>query len=118
MAGASGFVVKRTKSEELVDAIRAVARGESMLDPSVSSSVFELVKERWLDSPKRLSKQEQRILDLIGQGMTNRQIAREMHLAEKTVKNYVSNLLHKLGMQHRTQAAIYALRNEGPAGPD
>jgi two-component system response regulator DevR len=113
MAGASGFVVKRTKPSELLGAIRTVARGESMVDPSVASLVFEQLQAASPRNPRQLSKQERRILELIGQGMTNRQISREMHLAEKTVKNYVSNLLRKLGMQHRTQAAIYAVKSEG-----
>lgn len=113
MAGAAGFVVKRTKPAELVTAIRTVARGESMVDPSVAGLVFEQLQGDSPKNPRQLSKQERVILGLIGRGMTNRQIAQEMHLAEKTVKNYISNLLRKLGMQHRTQAAIYAVKSEG-----
>jgi DNA-binding NarL/FixJ family response regulator len=117
MAGAAGFVMKKTKPSELVNAIRRVAGGESMVDPSVAGLVLEQLRSGSSHGPTQLSRQEHRVLELIGRGMTNRQISREMHLVEKTVKNYVSNLLRKLGMQHRTQAAIYAVKSEGPAGP-
>ena len=117
-AGASGFVMKKTKSAGLVAAIRAVAAGDSMLDPSVAGPVFERLRGSAPSGPKDLSGQERRILELLGQGLTNRQIAEEMHLAEKTVKNYVSNVLRKLGLHHRTQAAIYALQEQSRPGLD
>ena len=113
MAGAAGYVLKQVRGNDLVDIVRRVAAGQSTLDPSVTAQVLERIRsgppvDKQLGS---LTEQETRILDLIGQGMTNRQIAREIHLAEKTVKNYVSSLLAKLGMTSRTQAAIYSVRN-------
>ena len=118
MAGAAGYVLKQVKAIDLVDAIRRVAAGQALLDPSVTARVLERIRrgperdERF----ERLSDQERRILELIAEGLTNRQIAARIHLAEKTVKNYVSNLFTKLGMQRRTQAAVYAagLRNHSP----
>ncbi len=112
MAGASGFILKQIKSEEIVEAVRFVAKGQSMLDPAVTGRVLERLRK----GPKedellaQLSPQERNILNLIADGLTNRQIAEQIHLAEKTVKNYVSNLLSKLGMERRTQAAVYAAR--------
>ncbi|WP_235497404.1 response regulator transcription factor, partial [Aeromicrobium sp. Leaf272] len=94
----------------LVDAVRRVADGQSLLDPAVTAQVLDRIRNA--PAPKdplaELTAQERRILSLIGQGMTNRQIATEMYLAEKTVKNYVSQLLSKLGLQRRTQAAVLA----------
>ncbi len=112
MAGASGYVLKEIRGNDLVDAIRQVAAGKSLLDPSLTQKVLERLR-RGSDEDERLaalSDQERRILDLIGEGMTNRQIGEEMHLAEKTVKNYVSSLLAKLGMERRTQAAAFVAR--------
>lgn len=113
MAGAAGYVLKQVRGTDLLDIVRRVAAGQSTLDPSVTAQVLDRIRSgppvnKELAS---LTDQEGRILDLIGQGLTNRQIAREMHLAEKTVKNYVSSLLAKLGMSSRTQAAIYAVKN-------
>jgi DNA-binding NarL/FixJ family response regulator len=114
MAGAAGYVLKQVRGNELVDAVKRVAAGESLLDPAVT----ERVKQR-LQGPSeedellsRLTAQERRILHLIADGKTNRQIAAELYLAEKTVKNYVSNLLGKLGMQRRTEAAVFATKLE------
>jgi two-component system response regulator DevR len=112
MAGASGYVLKEIRGNDLVDAIRQVAAGKSLLDPSLTQKVMERLR-RGNEQDERLaalSDQEQRILELIGEGMTNRQIGEEMHLAEKTVKNYVSSLLAKLGMERRTQAAAFVAR--------
>jgi len=114
MAGASGYVLKQVRGSDLVESVRRVAAGQSLLDPQVTARVLERVRS----GPPRnaaveqLTTQEQRILGLIGQGMTNRQIAGEMYLAEKTVKNYVSALLAKLGLSSRTQAALFAARHD------
>jgi DNA-binding NarL/FixJ family response regulator len=112
MAGASGFILKQVKSEEIVQAVRFVAKGQSLLDPAVTGRVLERLRKGPEEDERlaRLSPQERNILELIADGLTNRQIAEEIHLAEKTVKNYVSNLLTKLGMERRTQAAVYAAR--------
>jgi two-component system response regulator DevR len=112
MAGASGYVLKQIRGADLVGAIRRVARGESLLDPAVTAKVLERLRSPAADDDplSTLSPQERRILDLIAEGKTNRQIGEEMYLAEKTVKNYVSHLLAKLGMARRTEAAAYAAR--------
>jgi two-component system, NarL family, response regulator DevR len=112
LAGASGYVAKQLKGDDIVDAVRRVAAGQSLLDPAVTARARErlLAEPREDERVARLSAQERTILDLIADGLTNRQIATELNLAEKTVKNYVSNLLAKLGMNHRTQAAVYAAR--------
>ena len=112
MAGASGYVLKQIKGADVLEAVRAVAAGRSLLDPSVTARVLERLRKGSEEDEllPRLSPQERNILRLIADGLTNRQIAEEVHLAEKTVKNYVSNLLAKLGMERRTQAAVYAAR--------
>jgi two-component system, NarL family, response regulator DevR len=112
MAGASGFLLKQVKSEEIVQAVRFVANGQSLLDPAVTGRVLERLRKGPEEDERlaTLSPQERNILELIAEGLTNRQIASKIHLAEKTVKNYVSNLLTKLGMERRTQAAVYAAR--------
>jgi len=112
MAGASGYVLKQIRGADLIGAIRRVARGESLLDPAVTTRVLERLRSPTsADDPLAgLSPQERRILDLIAEGKTNRQIGEEMYLAEKTVKNYVSHLLAKLGMARRSEAAAYAAR--------
>ena len=113
MAGAAGYVLKQIRGNELVTAIRRVAQGESLLDPAVTTRVLERLRhpqEAEEDPLAELTSQERRILDHIAEGMTNRQIGEAMFLAEKTVKNYVSNLLSKLGMARRTEAAAYAAR--------
>jgi DNA-binding NarL/FixJ family response regulator len=110
MAGASGYVLKDIRGTDLVDAIRRVSAGQSLLDPAVTARVLERLRNGPELDPRLsgLTDQERRILDHIAEGKTNRQIAEEMFLAEKTVKNYVSSLLAKLGMQRRTQAAVFA----------
>ncbi|HZJ28166.1 MAG TPA: response regulator transcription factor [Acidimicrobiia bacterium] len=111
MAGAAGFILKQVRGNDLVDAIRRVARGESLLDPAVTAKVMERLRhEPEDDELAGLTPQERRILDLIADGLTNRQIGERMFLAEKTVKNYVSNVLAKLGMHRRTEAAVFATR--------
>ncbi|MDH6111811.1 two-component system response regulator DevR [Kitasatospora sp. MAP12-15] len=113
MAGASGYVLKAIRGSDLISAVRDVAAGKSLLDPVATSRVLERLREGGEKEDERLAqltKQERRILELIGEGMTNRQIGNELHLAEKTVKNYVSSLLAKLGMERRTQAAAYVAR--------
>jgi two-component system response regulator DevR len=113
MAGAAGYVLKQVRGTDLVDAVRRVAGGQSLLDPAVTQRVLRRIREgEPAEDPLRsLTKQERRILDLIGQGLTNRQIAAEMFLAEKTVKNYVTQLLSKLGLERRTQAAVLVTRH-------
>jgi two-component system response regulator DevR len=112
MAGASGYVLKEVRGSDLVNDIRRVAAGHSLLDPELTGRVMERIRSRKADDPAgRLTSQEQRILELIAQGLTNRQIAEITYLSEKTVKNYVSNLLSKLGMSRRTEAAVFAVRH-------
>ncbi len=118
MAGASGYLLKQIRGTDLVAAVRAVAAGRSLLDPAVAERAAERLRRGPEEDPRlaHLTNQERRILVLISEGLTNRQIAGEMHLAEKTVKNYVSNLLAKLGMERRTQAAVFAARLDEPSG--
>jgi DNA-binding NarL/FixJ family response regulator len=112
MAGASGYLLKQVKGNDLVDAIRRVGNGESLLDPSMTARVLDRIRTgaEQEDELAALTEQERRVLDLIAEGLTNRQIAERMFLAEKTVKNYVSNLLAKLGMSRRSEAAAFAAR--------
>ncbi len=110
LAGASGFVLKQIRSNELVDAIRGVAEGRQYLDDAEVRLAGRRLRDSEEGRLEDLTTQERRIFDLIGEGYTNRQIAQEMYLAEKTVKNYVSNLLAKLGMSRRTEAAALAAR--------
>jgi len=112
MAGAAGYLLKQIRGIDLVDAVRRVSAGQSLLDPGVTARVLERLRAgpEIDERLARLTDQERRILDLIAEGLTNRQIAERVHLAEKTVKNYVSNLLAKLGMERRTQAAVYAAK--------
>jgi DNA-binding NarL/FixJ family response regulator len=112
MAGAAGYVLKQIGSLDLLDTIRRAGAGESLLDPALTDRVLDRLRDGPAVDPRlaSLTPQERRILDLIAEGKTNRQIAEEMYLAEKTVKNYVSNLLAKLGMARRTQAATFAAR--------
>ncbi|HEX2851431.1 MAG TPA: response regulator transcription factor [Acidimicrobiales bacterium] len=114
LAGASGYLLKQVKGHDLVDAVRRVGRGESLLDGTMTTRVLDRLRSEWADDGglSQLSDQERRILHLIAQGYTNRQIADEVDLAEKTVKNYVSNVLAKLGMARRSEAAAYAARLE------
>jgi two-component system, NarL family, response regulator DevR len=112
MAGAAGYVLKQVKGNDIVEAIRQVGAGRSLLDPAMTARVLERLRNGPSEDPRlaRLSGQERRILELLAEGKTNRQIAAEMFLSEKTVKNYVSNLLTKMGMSRRTEAAVYAAR--------
>jgi DNA-binding NarL/FixJ family response regulator len=118
MAGAAGYLLKQVTGVDLIGAVRTVAAGGSLLDPKATSVVLERLRKG--DQPvdpryESLSPQERRILNFIADGLTNRQIGAEMFLAEKTVKNYVSSLLHKLGFSRRTEAAVYAaeMRKDG-----
>ncbi len=112
LAGAAGYVLKQVKGTDLIDAIRRVADGQSLLDPAVTTRVLERLRApaTTTDDIASLTEQEQRILGHIAEGLTNRQIGERMFLAEKTVKNYVSNVLMKLGMSRRSEAAAYAAR--------
>ncbi len=114
LAGAAGYVLKRVKGTELVEDIRRVGKGESLLDPEMTQRLFDRLRSGPRSDPLlgRLSDQEREIVFRIAEGKTNRQIAEEMFLAEKTVKNYVSNLLTKLGMSRRSEVAAYVARLE------
>ncbi|WP_017570205.1 response regulator transcription factor [Nocardiopsis halotolerans] len=115
MAGAAGYVLKQIHGSDLVGAVRTVASGESLLDPHSTSLVMRRIREgaEPADPLAGFSPQERRVFELIGEGLTNRQIGERIFLAEKTVKNYVSSVLSKLDMQRRTQAAAYAARLKG-----
>lgn len=113
MAGASGYLLKQVKGTDLVGGIRRVGAGESLLDPSLTQKVLERLRAPEDDELAGLTPQERKILDLIAEGLTNRQIAEAMFLAEKTVKNYVSTVLAKMGMSNRSEAAAYVARLEG-----
>ena len=112
MAGASGYILKQIHGTDLVGAVRTVAQGRSLLDPESTTRMLERLREEAVrkDPLSELTEQERRVLELIGEGLTNREIGARMYLAEKTVKNYVSRVLAKLGMARRTQAAAYAVR--------
>ncbi|SCK37770.1 two component transcriptional regulator, LuxR family [Streptomyces sp. AmelKG-E11A] len=114
MAGASGYVLKAIRGNELLSAVREVAAGKSLLDPVATGRVLERLRDGGRDKGDAklasLTEQERKILDLIGEGLTNRVIGERLHLAEKTIKNYVSSLLSKLGMERRSQAAAYVAR--------
>jgi two-component system response regulator DevR len=118
MAGAAGYVLKQVRGQDLLDAVRRVAAGQSLLDPAVTQQVLDRLRE----GPKQdsaldgLTEQERKVLELIGEGLTNRAIGERLFLAEKTVKNYVSSLLAKLGLERRTQAAVFASKH--PRGTD
>jgi DNA-binding NarL/FixJ family response regulator len=113
MAGAAGYVLKQVRGNDLLETVRRVAGGQSTLDPAVTQQVLDRLRRGPEEDPALapLTPQERRILELIGEGMTNRQIAGEMYLAEKTVKNYVSAMLAKLGFERRTQAAVFAAKH-------
>jgi len=120
MAGAAGYVLKQIRGMDLVGAVRTVASGQSMMDPRTATQLMARLRAepRGPDPLASLTAQERRILELIGDGLTNRQIGERMFLSEKTVKNYVSTLFDKLGMKRRTQAAAYAVRAfPPPRGP-
>jgi two-component system, NarL family, response regulator DevR len=118
MAGAAGYVLKQIGAGDLVDSVRRVAAGQSLIDPQLMAKVLERVRSGPPEHEELagLTDQERKILALIAEGMTNRQIGERLYLAEKTVKNYVSSILSKLGLERRTQAAVLAsklLRGEG-----
>ncbi|MFG2004479.1 response regulator [Spirillospora sp. NPDC048911] len=117
MAGASGYVLKQIHGSDLVGAVRTVASGQSLLDPRSTAKMLQRLRDRQerKDPLAGLSDQERQVLELIGEGLTNRQIGERMYLAEKTVKNYVSSLFSKLNMSRRTQAAAYAARLKASA---
>lgn len=110
MAGAAGYALKQIRSNELLSSIRSVAAGAQLLDSAAVRLAMQRLRDSGEGPLERLTDQESRIFELIGEGMSNREIADSMFLAEKTVKNYVSNLLSKLGMARRTEAAAYAAR--------
>ena len=114
MAGAAGYVLKQIHGTDLVGAVRTVASGQSLLDPRSTARMLERLREQASkkDPLGALSEQERRILELIGEGLTNRQIGERMFLAEKTVKNYVSSVLTKMDMSNRSEAAAYVARSE------
>ncbi len=118
MAGASGYVLKEIRSADLVAAVRHVAAGGSLIDPALTARVLERLRSGPSTAPELsdLTEQELKLLALIAEGLTNRQIGERMYLAEKTVKNYVSSILAKLGLERRTQAAVLASKLLGPNG--
>jgi len=113
MAGAAGYVLKQIRGHDLLDAVRRVAAGQSLLDPAVTTQVLERLRQGPPEDKALapLTDQELKILELIGEGLTNRQIGERMFLAEKTIKNYVSSVLTKLGLERRTQAAVFATKH-------
>jgi len=118
MAGASGYVRKEVRAAALIDAIRQAAMGRSLIDPALIVKVMQSAQQipESNDQLASLTEREREVLDLIAEGLTNRQIGERMFLSDKTVKNYVSSLLNKLGMQRRTQAAVFVAerRQDGP----
>jgi two-component system response regulator DevR len=113
MAGAAGYVLKQVRSADLVQAVRRVAAGQNLLDPAVTARVLDRIRRGPAEDQLvgRLTEQERHVLELLAEGLTNRQIGERMHLAEKTIKNYVTALLAKMGMARRTEAAVYAARH-------
>ncbi|MFP5352863.1 MAG: response regulator [Actinomycetota bacterium] len=114
LAGASGYLLKDAPREELVEAIRRVADGQSLIDPAVTARLMSRLREGSSDPVAHLTEQERNVLDLVGEGLTNREIAEQLFLAEQTVKNYVSRVLVKLDMR-RTQAALFAAQRRSSA---
>jgi two-component system, NarL family, response regulator DevR len=120
MAGAAGYMLKQVSGRSLVDAVRTVAVGGSLLDATLTASVMNKLRGEDVAAPdpryEQLSPQERRVLDLVAEGLTNRQIAERLFLAEKTVKNYVSSVLHKRGVERRTSAAVYVSQRRAEGG--
>lgn len=114
MAGASGYLLKQVRGQDVVHAVREVAAGRSLLDPRTTTQLLRTMREPDDNGYSTLTERERTVLDLIGQGMSNREIAGELFLAEKTVKNNVTSLLAKLGMRRRTQAAAWIARRDQP----
>jgi DNA-binding NarL/FixJ family response regulator len=112
MAGAAGYLLKEVRGRDIVGSVKRAARGESLLDPTLTHKLLDRMRAGGLEDERlaRLTTRERRVLDLVAEGKTNREIGAELYLAEKTVKNYVSNILSKLGMQRRTEAAVFAAR--------
>jgi len=115
LAGASGYLLKQVRGTDLLDAVRRVAAGQSLLSPEMTSAVLDRLRAPAAEDPglASLSSQERRVLELVAEGLTNRQVGARMELAEKTVKNHVSAVLAKLGLGSRTQAALYLQRSRG-----
>jgi two-component system, NarL family, response regulator DevR len=120
VAGASGYVLKRVKGHDLISSIRRVGAGESLLDPAMTDRLFGRLRSGRQDDPVlgKLTPQEHKIAERIAEGMTNKEIAESMFLSEKTVKNYVSNLLARMGMSHRSEAAVYVACLSAEKEPD
>jgi DNA-binding NarL/FixJ family response regulator len=119
MAGAAGYVLKQVRGSDLVAAVRAVASGQSLLDLHAASELLARLRDQTRRDPMAgLSRRERMVLELIGEGLTNRQIGERLLVSEKTVKNYVTMLFRKLGMEQRTQAAAYAARLRTVSSPD
>jgi DNA-binding NarL/FixJ family response regulator len=118
IAGASGYLLKQIRARDLVSALEAVGRGESLLDPAVTEKVLERVRRiasgTYTDELAQLTAQEQKILQLVAEGKTNKEIASEVFLSDKTVKNYVSSILSKLNLQRRAQAAAFVAKHRLP----
>ncbi|MDT7797602.1 response regulator transcription factor [Amycolatopsis sp., V23-08] len=112
MAGAAGYLLKQVRGQDVVNAVREVAAGRSLLDPVSTARVLDKMRHPPTDELAALTERERDVLELIGQGLSNREIAERLFLAEKTVKNYVTSVLAKLGMQRRTQAAAWVARRE------
>ena len=113
LAGAAGFVLKQVKGNDLANTVRRVAAGESLIDPAMTKKLLDRIRNPQAHEDPRLqslTKLERSILDLVAEGLTNRQIGAQLHIAEKTVKNYMSSVLFKLGFSRRTEAAVYAIR--------
>lgn len=112
LAGAAGYLLKEVRGTGIVEAVRTVAGGQSLLDPTATARLLERLRAdaAHRDPLERLTRQERQVLELIGEGLTNRAIGQQLYLAEKTVKNYISSIFTKLGLQRRTQAAILATR--------
>jgi DNA-binding NarL/FixJ family response regulator len=110
MAGAAGYLLKQVKGQDVVTAVREVAAGRSLLDPLTTARMLDKIRNPPHDELEHLTERERDVLGLIGQGLSNREIAERLFLAEKTVKNYVTSVLAKLGMQRRTQAAAWVAR--------
>ncbi|MEU8075298.1 response regulator transcription factor [Catellatospora citrea] len=119
MAGAAGYVLKQIRGTDLLDAVRRVAAGQSLLDPAVTAQVLARIRRGVHQPPElaQLTEQERRILGHIADGLTNHEIAEKMFLSEKTIKNYVTSILAKLGLERRTQAAVLAVRLLGGVRP-
>ncbi|TVT62959.1 response regulator transcription factor [Amycolatopsis cynarae] len=111
MAGASGYLLKQVRGQDVVNAVREVAAGRSLLDPVSTARVLDKLRHPYEDELSRLTERERSVLELIGEGLSNREIAERLFLAEKTVKNYVTSVLAKLGMQRRTQAVAWVARH-------